>query len=184
MVKTKKQRISRVSQGDIIRNVEHIEYVASKNGVLEISKIEFPLVVVLTQDCDLAQDYKFRWAKPEASTQDKYLMSVLVAPLYNLEHVFTGEHLTDVGLKMATINKTKSPGTNLVNNETPRFHTLKFGSDVQIVDSVVDFKHYFSINVEYIKKHKQKNFVCQLSALFREDLSQRFASYLSRIGLP
>jgi hypothetical protein len=35
-----------------------------------------------------------------------------------------------------------------------------------------------------LEKIRPKNFVCRLSALFREDLSQRFAAYLSRIGLP
>jgi hypothetical protein len=55
-----------------------IEHVLEKDGVIEVSKVVFPLVVVLTQDCDLAQDFTFR----RASTQDKWLLSVLVAPLY------------------------------------------------------------------------------------------------------
>ncbi|SFP17355.1 hypothetical protein [Ectopseudomonas toyotomiensis] len=184
MVKVKKQRHPRVSQGDIIRDVEHVEYVTTKGGIVEISKITFPLVVVLTQDCDLAQDYKFRWSKALTPNQDKLLLSVLVAPLYNIEHVYTGEHLQDLGLKMAPINKSKSPGTYLRNNETPRYHYLDFPTETPLTPSAVDFKHYFSVNVEYLKKHKKENFVCQLSDLFREDVSQRFSSFLSRIGLP
>ena len=184
MVRVKKRRSARVSQGDILRDVEHVEYVTTKGGIVEISKIVFPLVVVLTQDCDLAQDYKFRWSRPAPSNQDKLLLSVLVAPLYNVEHVYTGEHLQDLGLKMNPINKGKSPGQYLRNNETPRYHYLEFPEDVAVTSSVVDFKHYFSANVEYLKSHKKRGFVCQLSELYREDVSQRFSSFLSRIGLP
>lgn len=184
MVKVKKQKNSRLVQGDLLRNVEHVEHVSVCDGIVEISKIVYPLVVILTQDCDLAQDYMFRWSRINTKNQDKYLLSVLAAPLYNVEHVYTGEHLQDLNMKMSPINKNKTPGDSLRKNETPRYHYLEFPNDVQIVSSVIDFKHYFSINVEYLKTHKKNNFVCQLSELYREDVSQRFSSYLSRIGLP
>lgn len=44
---------ARIFQGDIYKDVEFIEYAIEKSGVIEISKIVFPFVVVLTQDCDL-----------------------------------------------------------------------------------------------------------------------------------
>lgn len=172
-------------QGDIIREVDFIEYVSEKAGVVELSKVIFPLVVVLTQDCDLEQDFRFRWSRHQKpKTQDKYLLSVLVAPLYNAEQVYLGDHLSELGLKMESINRKHSPGQYLRNNERPRFHFLNFPPDVPVVPSIVDFKHYFSVNVAYLKRLKRTNFVCRLSELFREDLSNRFAGYLSRIGLP
>ncbi len=60
---------NRISQGDIYKDIEHIEYAFEKDGYINISKIIFPLVVVLTQDCDLAQDSKFRGATDK--TKDK-----------------------------------------------------------------------------------------------------------------
>jgi hypothetical protein len=69
-------------------------------------------------------------------------------------------------------------------NERPRYHYLSFPDNVPIVPSIADFKHYFSVNLVYLEKLRQKHFVCRLSELYREDLSQRFAAYLSRIGLP
>jgi hypothetical protein len=173
-----------VVQGDIIRNVDYIEYVREDSGTIEMSKIVFPLVIVLTQDCDLAQDYKFRWSKYNRQTEDKFLLSTLVAPLYNAEHIYTGEHLSDLGMRMDTITRKKTPGTNLKQNLNPRYHYLDFARTIQIVDSVIDFKHYFTVNIQYLKHHKKTNFVCQLGVLFREDVSQRFSSYLARIGLP
>lgn len=174
----------RISQGDIYKDVEFIEYAIERNGVIEISKIDFPFVVVLTQDCDLNQDYTVRWARGDVRNQDKKLISVIVAPLYNVEHVYVGEHLSELGMKMAPINKGKTPGKLLKQNQTPRYHYLEFPDNIAVVPSVIDFKHYFTVNVEYLKKHKKTNFICQLGPLFREDVSQRFASYLSRIGLP
>lgn len=183
-VKVRTQLVPRVAQGDIIRDVEFIEYVYEDNGNLEVSKILFPLVIVLTQDCDLEQDYKFRWSRKQKPNQDKWLLSTIVAPLYNVEHVYSGEHLAEVGLQMGSITKKRTQGSNLRNNETPRYHFVEFPSNVPISPSVIDFKHYFSIGVPELKKQKKQKFVCKLSDLYREDVSQRFASYLSRIGLP
>ena len=91
---------ARISQGDIYKDVEFIEYAIEKAGVIEISKIVFPFVVVLTQDCDLNQEYTVRWVKKEASNHDKKIISVIVAPLYNVEHVYNGEHLSELGMTM------------------------------------------------------------------------------------
>ena len=185
MIKIKVQKKARISQGDIYKDVEFIEYAIEKKGVIEISKIVFPFVVVLTQDCDLNQDYAVRWAKKETSNHDKKLFSVIVAPLYNYEHFYKGEHLGMLNMDMADISKNgRTHRKNLTQNQTPRYHYLPFPENIPIVTSVVDFKHYFTVNVEYLKKHKKKNFICQLDALYREDLSQRFSSFLSRIGLP
>lgn len=175
---------ARISQGDIYKDVEFIEYAIEKAGVIEISKITFPFVVVLTQDCDLNQDYKVRWARKETSNHDKKLISVIVAPLYNAEYVYKGEHLSELKMTMAEIRKERTPGKTLRQNQTPRYHYLEFPANVPIVSSVIDFKHYFTVNVEYLKKHKKANFICQIGPLYREDVSQRFSSYLSRIGLP
>lgn len=174
----------RVCQGDIFRDVEMIEYAVERAGDLEISKIVFPLVLVLSQDCDLEQDHRFRWARNSKKTQDKWLISVLVAPLYNVEHVYMGEHLSNLNMSMEKIGKSRSPGKNLRNNERPRYHFLSFSQSQPIVDSVVDFKHYFSVNGQYLRRLRKDSFICRLAPLYREDVSQRFSAYLARIGLP
>lgn len=179
-VKIEKRRRTRISQGDVFRDVECIEYVVEKRGIIEVSKIVFPMVIVLTQDCDLEQDSGNR----EKATQNTKLLSVLVAPLYNAEHVFLGEHLSDIGLKMDVINKKRTPGQTLMQNERPRYHYVDFPAHVPLVASVADFKHYFSAHVSYLENIRKTNFVCRLADLFREDVSQRFAAYLARIALP
>lgn len=150
-VQIRKKRLRRIAQGDVFREVECIEYVTEKRGVIEVSKISFPLVLILTQDCDLEQDsrYKIPGLRP-ASTDDKRLFSVLVAPMYNAEHVFEGTHLADLHLTMARINKGKTEGNYLRQNERARYHYLEFPADVQIVSQIVDFKHFFSVNILYL----------------------------------
>lgn len=185
MIKVDKVIETRVCQGDIIKNVEFIEYADEVDGQLEISKITFPLVVVLTQDCDLEQDFNNRSASQKAS-QDKHLISIIVAPLYNIEHLYDGEHLSELGLKMQVINRKpeKSDNKFLRQNQNPRYHYFEFPSELGVVNSAVDFKHYFTVNLNYLTKHKVNNFVCKISELYRESVSHRFSFYLSRIGLP
>ena len=185
-IKVDSVNVERVSQGDLIKDVEFIEYAIEKNGNIEVSKINFPLIIVLTQDCDLNQDHMFRKSDPPKSTHDKQLMSVLVAPIYNVEHFYDGKHLSEIGLNMEPFEKRPSKTKNklFIANEIPRYHHLRFPDDVPLVESVIDFKHYFSVNVLYIEKLKKTNFVGKVSELYREDISHRFSAFLSRIGLP
>lgn len=176
MIKVKRNRLGRVSQGDIYKKIEFIENVEESKGVLKISKIVFPLAIVLTQDCDLLSDSN---KKPN----EKIILSVLVAPIYNFEHVCIGDHLSQLNISLAGIKKDKTPGTNLKQNQNPRYHYLEFPTETQLVPSVIDFKHYFSVNVDYLRRNKS-SLICRISPLYRESISQRFAYYLSRIGLP
>lgn len=182
MIKVSASRGERITQGDIIRDIDYVESITELDGTISISKISFPLVVVLTQDCDLAQDKTFRESPDKG--HDKYLLSVLVAPLYNVEHIYAGDHLSELNMKMSPIKRTGTAADMLRKNQLPRFHFIDFPSEVPIVPSVADFKHYFSVNVGYLNLARANKFVCSIGELYREDLSHRFASFLSRIGLP
>ena len=184
MLRVDTEKLEWISQGDIFKDVDFIEHVIEEDGVIEVSKIRFPLAIVLSQECDLFHDFEFRTKKEEVKKQDKLLLSILVAPLYNVEHVYNGEHLRELAIEMEPINKKGSPGKDLVKNIRPRYHYLEFPDNIPIVSSVIDFKHYFSVDVDYLRELKKANFVCKVSELFREDISHRFAAFLSRIGLP
>jgi hypothetical protein len=178
------ESIERVSQGDIFRDIDYLEHYQEKNGIISISKITFPYVYVLTQDCDLAQDFKFRTLDPPKG-HDKYLISVLIAPIYNAEFVYSGEHLSDLGYSMQNFASGPKRDFQIIkSNKNPRYHFLDFGEDSTIPPSIIDFKQYFSINIRYLESIKNANRVFKLKTLFREDVSQRFSSFLSRIGLP
>ena len=177
-------RKGRINQGDIIQDVEYFEYLIIETGEIRSPKIIFPFVYVLTQDCDLEQDSRIRENNEKSANQDKWLLSVLVAPIYNVEHVYHGTQLESLKWKMTPVQETKTEGNYLRTNQRPRYHYLEFPDDVYITPSVIDFKHYFSLSVKYLVNLKATNYVCTVDDLFREDISHRFAFFLSRIGLP
>jgi hypothetical protein len=117
-------------------------------------------------------------------TDDKRLLSVLVVPLYNAEHLILGTHLSDLKMTMTTMSKKTREIDYLKNNERPRYHYLDFPDEIPIVAQVADFKHYFSSHLRYLESIRSRQFVCRISDMFREHHSQRFAAYLARIGLP
>jgi len=134
---------NKISQGDIYQNIEVIENIKQNDKYIKLDKIIYPHVIILTQACDLAQDFNFRFNKK--NTEDKILLSVLAAPVYNADHVSNGEHLSEIRKKPMQLIQTKSKGkitTNwnkLIQNETPRYHYLEFPTEVPIVPSIIDF---------------------------------------------
>jgi len=172
----------RVCQGDIFREIQYLESFEQLGNKIKTTWVEFPFIVVLTQDCDLHQDYTERFGGNDGY-QDKHLLSVLVAPLYNYDHVRAGNHLIGLDMTMEAINSKKAPFVK--HNEIARYHYLEFAQDeIAIPPSVIDFKHYFSLNVEYLKGLIDTHWVCKIAELYRESVSHRFASFLARIGLP
>ena len=176
-----------INQCDIFRDVEFIEYVKEEGNAIEVSKIVFPLAIVLTQACDLQQDFNARKRIEEnhSGNQDKYLLSVIVAPVYNFEDFRQGNHLEQLGFTMEPKGRrTKSLCDNIIKNENKRYHYLNFSDDIGIVESVIDFKHYFTVTVNYLNSIYEKKYVGSIDSLYRELISQRFSNFLSRIGLP
>jgi hypothetical protein len=51
-------------------------------------------------------------------------------------------------------------------------------------DLVIEFKQYYTIPTHILYRFYENHFVGSLKPLFRENISHRFAFYLSRIGLP
>lgn len=184
MIKIDSTQQRRISQGGIFSDVEYIESADEKEGIIEVNKIVFPRIIILTQDCDLEHDFVNR--EEETDNDDKILLSAIVAPLYNVEHVYNGEHLEYLGRKMRIIERRpkKTENKYLKQNQISRYHYLEFPEDANIVPSVIDFKHYFTVNLLYLMAIKDTNFVCKVGKLYRERISQRFANFLARIGLP
>lgn len=176
-----------IHQGDIFQNIDYIEHADIIEGHVDISKIRYPYVVILSQECDLTQDFSERFRSESGSiNHDKLIHGVIVAPMYNYEHFRTGQHYSNLGYVMAIDynNQGKTPAKTLKQNNNPRYHYMEFDSSIPIVNSVIDFKHFFTVDIAYLYRIKNDNYVCSMDTLFRERLSQRFANFLSRIGLP
>lgn len=181
---TNKNSEPRVRQGDIFPNVPYYESYTESGGEFQLIVYEFPYAIVLTQDCDLEQNKKARSKTQDSGAiveNDKHLISIIVAPLYNAEHLFSGEHLKEIGLSAQKFNSgLKTPVTN---NQNPRYHYIEFDGSIVVPNSVIDFKHYFTVSLNWLEREIDKR-VCGIDPLYRELVSQRFANYLARIGLP
>lgn len=200
-----KHNSPRVLQGDILRDVTYYQSVHYSGREVILNYIDFPFVYILSQDCDLTQenDHNMK-AKVDDKGRltlnqnrepiyevDKTLISVMLAPIYNFEIFRKGEHLQDLYCLSDNDKKTytaqiigsaqKKP---LVGNNNPRFHYLQFKQSCPIPPSVIDFKHYFTMSLDEIKQLRSTQYICTVAALFKNDISQRFASYLSRVGIP
>lgn len=179
--KIKRNQEQRISQCDIFHDIEVVEKISERDNGIQISYLHFPLVICLNQDCDLNSDSRDKLK--ENSNKDCRLLHLVVAPLFNFDLFKQGEHWGDIFQTGNQYNPKKTDGKKIINNEDPRFHYLHFEEGFELPDMVIDFKHFFSVGTEYLYNNLDKR-VCSLSELYREKINQRFAYYISRIGLP
>ncbi|MCD6207503.1 MAG: hypothetical protein J7J06_05860 [Methanosarcinales archaeon] len=170
-----------ILQGDIFQRFNYVRWAELIGENIEIDEIEIPFFVVLTQSCDLWWDFEDR-NKSENEKRDKYIQSILVCPAYIADLVKSGEHLEGVGLIMEKYNSKRWDIIKRNNNE--RYHFLERNEELGMPDLVIDFKQYYTIPTYILYILYKSHFIGSLKPLFRENLSHRFAFYLSRIGLP
>lgn len=154
-----------LQQGDIIDNCpivippQNIDF--EKEAKFKINLINS---VVLTQSCDLIN------GKSEI---------VLVCPYYKLD-----SFLDKLGI--SSKNKKKSKIGELIKGRLHSYHLLNKDEEKEINDYlVVDFRNVYGVkfNVlqDLVRKLKERK---RLLPPYREHLSQAFARYFMRVGLP
>jgi hypothetical protein len=135
------------------------------------SRVDFQIdideydVVILTQSCDLAQ---------------RNVTNVLVAPYYPLSDVFARSKDTSTEKRRATFFDKVKQGV------MPGYHILSKDESMNINDFLlVDFRNVYAIHIRALKHHlsKEKQWI-RLNSPYKEHLSQAFARYLMRVGLP
>jgi len=171
---------ARISQGDIFKNIEILESCEVNGSEIAIQKITFPFVVCLNQECDLERD--FDSSNYVDLPEDQRLIHLIIAPAYNFDHFLKGEHWGGIFKSTNSQKRSDTKVRMIMDNEVPRYHYLKFAEKKE-PELIVDFKHFFTINRDYLYKNIGLRF-CSLDDLFKECISQRFSNYLARIGLP
>jgi len=177
----------RVSQGDIYRDVAILEGASREDA----KRTHFPYAIVLTQECDLQQDWNaFRELdsiEPEEESrrplEDKLLRHIIFAPCYVADMFRKGDHVA--GRIMNTWND-KQWGNQISKNKHIRYYYLSREEGLLEQNLVVDFKHYFTVErgTFYTHAKSEYEYVCSVAILYRDALSRRFAEYLSRIAFP
>ncbi len=177
-----KRTIKRICQGDILRDIDVIDgYTKDASGEIEYDELTLPYIVVLTQDCDLDNDFKNR-SENNPDKHDKFLRTVLICPAYIAAEFKEGNHLEDLKLKMERWDTKRFKQIKEQNNA--RYHFLDADQKLQLPELVIDFKHYYAIPRDTLFRTYPEHYLVTINQLFREYLSQRFSNYLCRIGLP
>ncbi|MBX4271971.1 hypothetical protein [Clostridium estertheticum] len=163
-----------LTQGDILINFPIIK---TKNypGLLEIDNdeefeadldIEYEDLIILTQPCDLEQ------AKPS-------LKNVILCRIHDVDESGLGKS------KLCEIVKGSAPQYYMLNEYSEfNYENKDFKLD-GFNFHIANFNEIESVPVEALKKYAQKiSKRLRLLPPYREHLSQAFAKYFMRIGLP
>ena len=172
----------RFHQGELLDNVREWVPVYSKDNEVEGTK---PLLhrysVVLTQDCDLEQDWRIRQEESGIETE---LRNVILCPASPADELRKSQGITNKYFKIVRQNKVDRYQYLAEFNPTS---TTNMDSHPAML---VDFKSYFTVRT--IELYRQHNVVttnglqrrARLAIPWREHLQLRFAAFQSRIGLP
>lgn len=130
-------------------------------------EIELYDVVVMSQSCDL---------------ENAKLKFVLVCPFYTFRQYITSLSNDEQRSKKA-INKAFA---NLSQGIQPNYHLLDKDPCKGLEDYlVVDFRNVYSVHVDFLKGFAEKlSDRVRLLPPYREHLSQAFARFFMRVGLP
>ena len=111
------------------------------------------------------------------------LPTILFCPAYQIDDFLHGQHVSGWNMQGHNGENKINPDKLRENDQLKRYHYLKNCNDLLVPELVIDFKHFFTIPTGLVYSQKNK-YLVSINELFRENLSQRFAGYLSRIGLP
>jgi len=166
-------------QGEIISGVIRFRIDAATIDEPEPSVVQenYPHVIVMTQGCDLTQDFQSR-----RENKPSQLPDILFC------RIPTGEEL-----------RNSTPGINstiwdrVKKNKDERYHFLeRIPGDLDfcgegLPELSADFKRYFTLPTDEIYRRIELGMTRRRTVLctpYLEHLSSRFAFYLSRVGLP
>lgn len=177
----------RIYQGDIFKDIKIPISVEIEDEELSVKSIFFPFVIVMTQDCDLQQD--FNTLEQSNTNQRNCLLSILLCPLFYADVLKQGIHFEEIGINSNKLNS--GLWSPIKGNKDKRYYhfteeTVDIAPDksVSVPESVIDFKHYQTIQRDYLYELYGKHYFLSVDTLFREKISDRFTHFLARIGLP
>ena len=168
----------RITLGDILQDVT-FHTVDCNNNVI---KFFYEYLIIITQDCDLEQWYRCK-DKTDKEEKNQFLANILILPAFIATKVKEGSAYD----KLFNIHQRVIPTKEyeqIKQNKNDRYHFLKGQDDIKLQDLIVDFKHYLTIPYDVLVAQYKESYLATINELFRENLSCRFANYLSRIALP
>ena len=168
----------------------HLDSEALVSGRADVRQRKYAYAVILTQDCDLTQDFDARRAvvgelnpteRDVRSRSDKIIPSVLLCQVLTAQEQRGADKITS------------DIWTRIRQNKDERYHFLQAvdGScdpkQEDLPELAIDFKRYFTVPTDELYWRidaGQTRRRCLMASPYLEHLSTRFAYFLSRVALP
>ena len=177
-----------VCQGDVFKNVKYSFIDSEDDTGVNVVELEFPLAIVISQACDVIAMNDIivnKTGKPA-----KFMPSILLCPIYEKEAAKKGTHIEDY-FSMNSINLEQESVYQKDDYKVSqrdwhyRYHalTIELNKNIVIDNAIIDFKHYFTVPMSYLISHKEDR-IFRLDDLFAEQITLKFATYLSRVAIP
>lgn len=159
-----------ITQGDILHNCQ-VPVLDYSDEISEDSTVDASITiidgVILTQACDIENK----------KIQNIILCSIFTREYFEAQQTESGRTKKEIRKSLESIIKGQLPALHILN----RFENEDYTQDYIIVD----FKNLFSIPISYAQTiAKNNNKRLRLCPPYREHLSQAFARYFMRVGLP
>lgn len=184
----KSQLTDQICQGDIFQNVKYSYIDSEDDEGVNIIEYEFPMAIIVSQACDvIAMD---EIISNHGGKPTKFMPSILMCPIYEHSAAKSAQHIKDafdqLSLKFEGENTYQGDDYKVAKRDWHyRFHALTIESESEKVleNAIVDFKHYFTVPISYLMAHKRDR-ILRLEDLFAEQITLKFATYLSRVAIP
>lgn len=180
-----------ICQGDVFKDIRYAYIDSEDNDNVQIVEFLFPMAVIISQACDVNSMGEIVAEQGGKST--KFMPSILMCPIYDVDVAKKTNHL-EQAFKELDIRKLDGKDDYLLYRDDLkvagkdwhyRFHDLTISIDGATVleKAVIDFKHYFTVPASYLMKNRDKR-LFHLDDLFSEQITLKFATYLSRVAIP
>lgn len=177
-----------ICQGDIYKSVRYSYIDSEDDEGVNIIEYEFPLAVIVSQACDVLAMEEI--VKNGRGKPTKFMPSILLCPIYEKGLAKSGQHIKEAfeenKLVMDQENVFQGDDLKVAKRDWHyRYHslTIAVGENTLLENAIVDFKHYFTVPMKYLVIHKNDR-VLHLDDIFAEQLTLKFATYLSRVAIP
>jgi hypothetical protein len=182
-----------IKQGDIFRNIKYSYIETENNKYVDIVEMDFSYAIIISQACDVVSMNELQ--KSKRGSYSKFMPSILMCPIYDLNKLKDkSAHLSEVG-SFFSFDFDKDDGKDNIiksddiavssNDWHYRFHLLKIEIDKSnmLDNAVIDFKHYFCVPMSYLLS-SVSNRIMQLDNVFAEQITLKFATFLTRMPIP
>ena len=174
-------------QGALISGLLHpyttAESIADSEKLV-VKHLEYPLAIIVSQDCDLDLEFNSRRGIPNESGNVPLRIKQITNILFCNVYLYIDAR-ADLGIDASTWRSLKS-------NSNERYQYLREVSAIEDANQegyaalVIDFKRHFSLMTDeaYAQVGKSAHRRCRLMSPYMEHLCSRFTRYISRVALP